>query len=405
MGVKDIPELVSFLQEFKVKVIEEDENIIDIISNFINITNDDNAFFIVHLGKVLEQFQLWTTMLPRVKPFYAVKCNPSPAIIQLLKNYNVGFDCASMHEIRTVMEQGVSPENIVFANPCKAPDQIKYARSEDIDLLTFDDINELWKIKLYHPSANLIIRITTDDSKSECKFSCKFGVKPENVEDVLRAAKFMGMNVVGVSFHVGSNCHDAETFYKSIRDAHDVFETAKKIGFDFNILDVGGGFPGYVKEGQVTFEEIADEINRGLDDFFGDRDDVQFMAEPGRFIVSASHTLVVNVIGKKEIISKVPGEEKRMVYTLNDGVYGSFNCIHFDHATPKIYPYNERNGKLYSSKIYGPTCDSIDIVSEECKLPDLALGERLYVENFGAYTLAAASTFNGFQQTKSVYCI
>jgi len=67
-------------------------------------------------------------------------------------------------------------------------------------------------------------------------------------------------------------------------------------------------------------------------------------------------------------------------------------------------PYNEREGKRYESTVFGPTCDSIDIISESCQLPDLAIGEWVYVENFGAYTSAAASTFNGFQQTRCVFC-
>ena len=78
--------------------------------------------------------------------------------------------------------------------------------------------------------------------------------------------------------------------------------------------------------------------------------------------------------------------------------------MYFDHAKPVIQPYNERDGKLYESVVFGPTCDSIDIIAEQCQLSDLAIGEWVYVENFGAYTSAAASTFNGFQQTRCVYC-
>ncbi len=128
-------------------------------------------------------------------------------------------------------------------------------------------------------------------------------------------------------------------------------------------------------------------------------DTVTFIAEPGRFFVSSSHTLVVNVIGKKE------NAEKEFVYYLNDGMYGSFNCVHFDHAKPIICPFNERNGKLYKSKIFGPTCDSMDKISDEIFLPELAIGEWCYIENFGAYTCAAASTFNGFTNTQTINVI
>jgi ornithine decarboxylase len=394
----DLPELANFLKEYDVKVIDDEH---DIIGTFLEHNRDDSAFYIVHFGKIIDQLNRWREALPRVKPFYAVKCNPNPAIVQLLKNFNIGFDCASKDEIRMVMSQGVSTDNIIFANPCKASNEIKFARSENIDVMTFDDIHELLKIKLYHPEAKLIIRIVTDDSKSECKFSCKFGVQLSEVERVLSTAKSMMLNVVGVSFHVGSNCHDALTYYNSIRDSRVVFDIGEKLGFSFNVLDIGGGFPGYEREGMVTFDKIAYEVNRGLQEFFPS-ETINVMAEPGRYFACSSHTLVANIIGKKEAI--VDGV-KKLKYYLNDGVYGSFNCIFFDHAEPKINPYNERNDIKYETKVFGPTCDSIDTITESCLLPDLAIGEWVFIENFGAYTIAAASTFNGFQQTKCVYCI
>jgi len=391
------PELVSFIQECDVKLFEEGcTSVIDVIGKFIENNEDESAFYIVNIKKIVEQYEKWNEHLPRVKPFYAVKCNPNPIITKLLNSFNVGFDCASKNEISQIIAQGTNPENVIFANPCKASGQIKFARSEDVDLMTFDDVHELYKIKLYHPHAKLVLRITVDDSKSVCKFNCKFGAHRDEIGNILNIAKSLGLNVIGVSFHVGSNCLDAKTYYTAIEDVKKIFDVAKEVGLVFNLVDIGGGFPGYDKDDSVTFEEIAKEINRGIDDFFPG-DDVEIIAEPGRYFVCSSHTLVTNVIGKKKI-----GE--KFIYYLNDGIYGSFNCVYFDHVKPIIMPYNEREGKRYESTVFGPTCDSIDIICESCQLPDLAIGEWVYVENFGAYTSAAASTFNGFQQTRCVFC-
>jgi diaminopimelate decarboxylase len=128
---------------------------------------------------------------------------------------------------------------------------------------------------------------------------------------------------------------------------------------------------------------------------------IQFISEPGRFFSQRTHTLVLNVIGKKKIINDK--NENIIVYYLNDGVYNSFNCIFFDHCKPIILPFNERDGKLHKSKIFGATCDSIDVISEEILLPELAIGEWVYVENFGAYTVAASSSFNGIQKPINKY--
>ena len=98
-------------------------------------------------------------------------------------------------------------------------------------------------------------------------------------------------------------------------------------------------------------------------------------------------------------------DDKHIVYYLSEGVYGSFNNTVFDHATIVLLPFNERNEKQYDCTVYGPTCDSIDKVSSNCKLPDLSIGEVIYIENMGAYTIAASSNFNGFMQTECKYII
>lgn len=409
-----IQELLSFLKDYNVKMFSDDESIIDIIKTFLDKFNNDGAFHIVDLGKIIKQYERWTKNLPNIKPFYAIKCNPDNAIIQILNRLGAGFDCASKNEIAQVLSLGVSAEDIIFANPCKESSQIKYARAQDIDLLTLDSESELLKIKLYHPNADLLVRIKIDDSKSVCKFGCKFGVDLEELEKLFMLAKASDLNLVGVSFHVGSNCKDLDTYYNAIKDARYAFDLAKSLGFEMNMLDIGGGFPGdsdidpeiLDDPTSLIFENMAKKIKLAINDFFNENEfpNLRIIAEPGRYFAHSSHTLVLNVIGKKVKKNKETGETV-FTYYLNDGVYGSFNCIKYDYATPIIHPFNERDGKLYNSIIFGPTCDSVDTITENCMLPDLAIGEWVFCQNFGAYTTAAASTFNGFHQTPSSYII
>ena len=380
-------DLTQIIQEHNVKIFKQDDDVYDIIASILEGNVSEEAFFIADIGKVIRQYEKWQRILPKVKPYYAVKCNPDPVILKVLADLGCNFDCASKNEISSVL--GVSePSRIIYANPCKMSGQIKYARAVDVDTMTFDSDHELYKIKLYHPNAKLILRIKVDDSGSRCRFGCKFGCPVSEVENLLGIAKALSLNIVGVSFHVGSGCTDVERYREAIQDSLNCIEIAKKMGMNPTIVDIGGGFD------DSTFESIAIIVNE-----FTERENhVEFIAEPGRFMVNTSHTLVVNIIGKKNL----SGE---FVYYLNDGVYGSFNCIVFDHAVPEVCPFNERNGPRYKSKIFGPTCDSMDKISDEVMLPELAIGEWCYIENFGAYTTAAASTFNGFQQTPVNYVL
>lgn len=238
----DISDLYTFFKDYDLQYFKNNHNILDIIKSFLEKYDNDQAFYIVDLSKIIHQYYRWITNLPNVKPYYAIKCNPNTVIIELLAKLGCNFDCASRDEISQVLSANVAPERIIFANPIKASSQIKYARQEDIDLLTFDSISELYKIKLYHPKAKLLVRIKIDDSKSVCRFSCKFGASVDELENMFTIAKACDLNIIGVSFHVGSNCYGLEMYSKAIYDAKCAFELAKRHGFTFSVLDIGGGF-------------------------------------------------------------------------------------------------------------------------------------------------------------------
>ena len=392
----------SLLQKYDVKLYGNDYDIYNIINDFIEDNQSERAFYLIDLGEIIKSFYKWITLLPNVKPYYAVKCNPNIAILDALSTLGANFDCASQAEIKTIIELTNDPSRIIFANPCKMSSQIRYARANDVDLMTFDCEEELYKIKLYHPYAKLILRIAVDESQSLCKFNSKFGCKLNQVDELLSITKTLKLNVCGFSFHVGSGCSSADSFYNAIKDCKDATNIAKKLDISITMIDLGGGFPGVNVD--VKFEDIAIKINKGLEDFFQEELDsksIKFIAEPGRYFAQRTHTLILNVIGKKMI--KEDDGNNLIIYYLNDGIYGSFNCITYDHQQPIILPFNERDGKLLKSKIYGATCDSMDMIGENIMLPDLSIGEWVYVENFGAYTVAASSSFNGIQKPLNKY--
>jgi ornithine decarboxylase len=391
----------ALLQKHDVKLYGSDSDIYNIINDYLSDNQSEQAFYIVDLGAIAQSYTNWTTLLPDVKPYYAIKCNPNPVLLEVLASLGANFDCASENEIKMVIEITNDPTRIIFANPCKMTSQIRYARSNDVDLMTFDCEEELYKIKLYHPYAKLILRLAVDESNSLCKFNVKFGCNISEVETLLTIAKTLKLDVTGFSFHVGSGCKSADSFYNAIESCRKATDIAYRLNILITTIDIGGGFPGV--DNGITFESIAQRINDGIHDFFEkelEEKTVEFIAEPGRYFAQRSHILVLNVIGKK---IKMENDEKVIVYYLNDGIYGSFNCIYFDHNKPVILPFNERDGKLYKSILFGPTCDSIDLIAHDIMLPELAIGEWVYVENFGAYTLASSSGFNGFRTTLCKY--
>ncbi|KAF8918820.1 ornithine decarboxylase [Mucidula mucida] len=354
----------------------------------------ERAFFVADICEVYRQHQRWRTHLPEVHPHFAVKANPDPYVLRLLAALGAGFDCASNAEINQILALGVSPSQIIFANPCKAASFVRAAARAGVDKMTFDNADELHKIARAHPRAKLVIRILADDSKSICAFNVKFGTPVSNVPALLAKARELHLDVIGVSFHVGSGCYDPSVYTDAIMRCKQVFDMAEEAGYHFNFLDCGGGFE------DSLFEQAARYLRDAIDEYFPDRNGIKIIAEPGRYYVANAFRLAANIIAKRT--PSIQGEEKPdVMYYINDGVYGSFNCLMFDHAVAQPYVLSLDSSfhvpstePLVSSSVWGPTCDSID---------KICIGDWLGFDNMGAYTICAASQFNGFEISKVVY--
>ncbi|CAJ0952203.1 unnamed protein product [Ranitomeya imitator] len=388
-----------YIQESDFIMVEEGfvaRDLMEEIINDVSETDDKDAFFVADLGDVVRKHLRFLKALPRVKPFYAVKCNSSRGVVQILAELGAGFDCASKAEIELVQSTGVSPGNIIYANPCKQISQIKFAAKNGVQMMTFDNEVELSKVSRSHPNAKMVLRIATDDSKSSSRLSVKFGAPLKSCRQLLEMAKNLNVDVIGVSFHVGSGCSDPQAYVQSISDARLVFEMASEFGYKMWLLDIGGGFPG-TDESRIRFEEISAVINPALDLYFPEG------------------SAVKNHCGTRKILCSIrllSGHEetcpnKNIMYYVNDGVYGSFNCIFFDHAHPKpvLHKKPSPDQPLFNSSLWGPTCDGLDQIAEHLQLPELQLGDWLLFDNMGAYTVAASSTFNGFQQSRIHYAM
>ncbi|OQR69406.1 ornithine decarboxylase 2-like [Tropilaelaps mercedesae] len=369
------------------------DNAHDVFTGLLTDRSLDEPFYIVDLGDICRKVKLWRLKMPRVTPFYAIKCNPLPQMLKTIAHFGLGFDCASKNEIDTVLnETGVDPSRIIYANPCKTRAFIKHARSRRVKRMTFDNEYELEKIAEVYPEAELVLRIKVDDSSSPMRFSAKFGADLDIVPDLLDRSSELGLNVVGVSFHVGSGCCNPNSFSEAIRNARWVFDQAELCGYKMTVIDLGGGFPG--DSGcEPLFDHCARAINSELDESFPEGCGVEVIAEPGRFMAASAFTLYTTVIAKRR------KHDNRFMYYLNDGVYGSFNCKLFDHNHPEPVAVGKSiTGASYQSVLWGPTCDSLDKVHDNVQLPELEVGNWLAFHDMGAYTCSASSTFNGFSK-------
>ena len=333
----------------------------------------------------------------------AIKCNPDPEVLRLLAALDAGFDCASKTEIEQVLDIGVDPSRIIYAHPCKNKSYLRYARQQGVKQMTFDNADELYKIKSHFPDAELYLRILTDDTSSTCRLSPKFGASLDVTKELLELALALGLNVVGVSFHIGSGASDPQSFAKAVQESRLVFDQAQEVGYNLKVLDVGGGFSGDL------FEEMAQVLSEALDLHFPPN--VRVIGEPGRYYVASAFTLACNIIARRDVAHPITRMTSYMLY-VNDGVYGNFSNIIFDHKQPLPHILRRSQGEdettahMVEYSIWGHSCDGIDRIMGSCTLPGiLDVGDWLYFEEMGAYTKCSATKFNGFTNDHDVLYI
>lgn len=418
-------------------------NSVELIKSITSTPNIDNdPFYIVDLEDICNKHINWITQMPRVEPHYAIKCNTDPMLLKLLAYLGAGFDCASKAEIQTVLDLGVSPHRIIFANPCKQASNIKYAYKKGVDYMTFDNEHELYKIKQCHPNAKIVLRIITNDKNAVCQFSMKFGASMPSAYKLVKLALELDLDLVGVSFHCGSGQMDPESFSEAIQNARHIFDHAlQTYNRKLYLLDLGGGYPGD-SNGTDLFNSISKAINRSLEEHFNeayfnelngiDEKKLKIIAEPGRYYACSAFTLCVNVIAKRAVdlsvdqttndtsfpivIKEMNNEyvydtsaidhSKSNMYYINDGVYASFNCLFYDHSIVEPILMNEKclnKERLVKSSIWGPTCDGLDLIVKECYIPELEIGEFLTFKDMGAYTISGAVAFNGIPLARCIY--
>ncbi|MBI4431681.1 MAG: type III PLP-dependent enzyme [Candidatus Omnitrophica bacterium] len=341
------------------------------------------------------QYQRFQRALPNVKPYYAIKANPHPDIVKYFIKLGAGFDVASGNEMAQVLRLGAKPDQIIFANTIKSIADIQLAYRSRVRFMTFDNEPELYKIAKFAPRSRVLVRIKVINMGSQVELSLKFGADPDQAVFLLEKAKALGLKPEGISFHAGSQCRFADSYIDALRVTSNLFKEGERSGLHLHMLDIGGGFPikHFDREDGPTFEDIARKIRKALRKLF-DLKKVQIMAEPGRFLVGPAGTLITQVVGRTF-------RNNRNYYYLNDGVYGDFSGIVFDNCKYELKTL--RRGQKFLSTVAGPTCDSFDVVSPSEELPELDVGNVVYVKNIGAYSSASAvPCFNGFFPARTI---
>ncbi|HTO59510.1 MAG TPA: type III PLP-dependent enzyme [Pseudomonadales bacterium] len=362
----------------------------------------ETPFLVVDTATIDRQYDDLNKHFPYARIYYAVKANPAPQILSLLRDKGACFDIASIFELDKVLALGVSPDRVSFGNTIKKAKDVRTFYQKGVRMFATDSESDLRNIAKAAPGSKVYARILTEGSMTaDWPLSRKFGCEADMAMDLLILARDLGLEPYGVSFHVGSQQREIGAWDAALGKVKVIFDRLREEdGIKLKMINMGGGFPANYMQRTNDLETYAAEITRFLkEDFYDELPEI--VLEPGRSLVSNAGVLVSEVV---LISRKSRTALHRWVYT----DVGKFSGLIETLDESIKYPiHTEKNGELENAIIAGPTCDSADIMYENYKygLPlNLATGDRLYWLSTGAYTTTYSSVeFNGFPPLKDYY--
>jgi ornithine decarboxylase len=330
--------------------------------------------------------------LPRVELYYAIKSLPQADVVATLAAEGAGFDVATTGELQLLRSVGVTSAPTIHTHPIKREQDIRDALAFGCDVFVVDNIDELAKFEAFAGQARLMLRVSFRGKGVVSDLSRKFGCDPASVPWLLTEAARVGVPVIGLSFHVGSQSPTPEAHVAAIEACRGYFENPTLAGTShLNLLDIGGGFPVDYDGYGVDLAAFCRPINEALASY---PEHVRIIAEPGRVLSAPCMTSITTVLGRAR-----RGELNW--YYLDDGVYGAYSGQIYDHARYPLTVFGDATA-LQRSVLAGPTCDSIDVIAEDVALPPLAIGDLVVGRQMGAYTLATAGEFNSIPKPRLI---
>ncbi|XP_077563650.1 ornithine decarboxylase-like [Haemaphysalis longicornis] len=376
--------------------VHDEGSVRDIAMTVVEMQEEDNAFYVCDLRVLKNRVDDWRRELPRVVPFYAIKANTDPVIIETLEKEGFHFDCSNKREIQLVLKCGVDPSRIIYANPAKQVSHLEYAKSVGITFMTFDCVEELHKIS--DKNSRLLLRFATGGQRpKERVMDLKFGCPLADAEQVLRTATELGHTVVGVAFHLGCVSCTPESYQAAIEQAKKLFDLGTRLGIQMSVLDIGGGILGSTRKMDL-FAEVCEGVRSALETHFQPSSGTMVIAEPGEFFATSPCTLVVKVVAKRSRLASIDGTERE-----HHDIYvneSRENCIPrrmykiLDIVpSPLTPPYERPRSQL--ATLWGATCHPRDAFERDVPFFDVTVGEWLLMDNMGAYSMVKVSGFNG----------
>lgn len=377
------------------------ESTITRITRHLNHTRPPTPCLVIDLHAVQRRYQELRHALPEATIYYPATANPAPEIIKTLVGHGCSFDVASTAEIELCLREGADPASLCYGNTVKKARDITDAYRVGVRTFVTDAEADLHAIADRAPSSGVLVRVAADGHDPALPFGPKFGCRPEQAADLLRLARRLGLNPLGLTFHPGSQQLSTAAWSGFIATAARIASKLAAEGIELSTLDLGGGFPATYRDHTPRLVDFGAAIATSLARHFGRRTP-KLMIKPGRAMVAEAGLIRSEVVR----VSPCDGDGRRWVY-LDVGRFGGLAETDGEAITYAIHTSADGDA-LGPVALAGPTCESADVLYRhtEYLLPmSLAAGDLVDILAAGAYTASYSTAgVNGFEPLRT-YCI
>jgi len=350
----------------------------------------DERTIVERLNSLMESFD-WVDF----KEYFAIKANPNPHVLKIMKQNSCGVDAATVSEIKLAEEAGFSGEDIMFTSNLTTIDAYEYAVDKGciINIDWAADIYELFAADVI--PENICFRLNPGSIENEImgdSKESKFGSTADQIKDAVSFLADKGIENIGLHTMVVSNENDPDIF----RDYTEmIFEFAVELIDEFGVgiefINIGGGvgIP-YLPDQEVDLNSIAEAVKDSYDKILAAQDlNPDILMESGRYVTGESGYLITRVIKEKETFKKYLGVDASMSDLMRPGMYGSYHHLSNISAEER----EESAREVYD--VIGSLCENNDKFAVDRELPIGQLGDLIAIHDTGAHGHAMGFNYNG----------
>ena len=351
----------------------------------------------IYDGKKLESSwkDLVNHLPEEIKIYYSVKANPSLAIIQIFDKLGANFEVASIGELKSVLQVGVSPSKIIFLGPGKTPAELRYAIEKQIYAIVSESAREVHDIQAYSndfgQTTRIALRINAGQGKGMLAMGgeTQFGMDPATALRILEDKHHLSnIEIIGIHGYLGTQILDWKVI---IEHSRRILETAdelqQKSGQLFSCIDLGGGFgiPYHENDASLNLQDLHAGLSDLLAGYVAKYPSIKNIAvESGRFLVGSSGVFVARVLDVKK--------SNEQYFVILDGginVFGGFDRYVGSRPAP-IRLLEKEGSEEKTVTLCGPLCTPLDRLAANILSPLPKNGSLIVFYLAGAYGYSAS---------------